>query len=148
MTKAKAAGGNTAETTIENGTEALKAGVEKALKTYDAVLGFGKETSDAYAKSAAVAGKGLESLNNEIYAYSRQSVEDTLAAAQAVLGSKSVHEAFTFQTDFAKAAFEAYVGEVSKVGELVAATAEDAFAPLKGRTQAWLDVVQTARAQA
>ena len=57
-------------------------------------------------KSATVAGKGAETLNNEIYAYSKQSIEDSIAAGKAVLGSKSVHEAFEIQTDFAKSAFE------------------------------------------
>ena len=62
------------------------------------------------------------------------------------MGAKSVHEAFEFQTDFAKSAFETYVGELSKFGELVSATTKDTFAPLQGRMQAWLEVVQTTRA--
>ncbi|MCP5410846.1 MAG: TIGR01841 family phasin [Alphaproteobacteria bacterium] len=148
MTKAKSAGEKataTAETTLENGAAALKTGLEKALKNYDAVLGFGKETAEACMKSATVAGKGIESLNTEIYSYSKQSIEDSIAATKAVMGSKSVHEAFEFQTDFAKSAFESYVGELSKVSEMMTAATKDSYAPLKGRLQAWLDVVQTAR---
>src|SRR5919198_367414 len=68
-----------------------------------------KDTADAVTKSATVAGKGIESINSEIYSYSKQSIEDAVAATKAVLGSKSVHEAFEFQTDYAKSAFEAYV---------------------------------------
>jgi len=148
MTKAKSAGEKataTAETTLENGAAALKTGLEKALKNYDAVLGFGKETAEACMKSATVAGKGIESLNTEIYSYSKQSIEDSIAATKAVMGSKSVHEAFEFQTDFAKSAFESYVGELSKVSEMMTSATKDSYAPLKGRLQAWLDVVQTAR---
>ncbi len=147
MTKAKSAGEKaTADSTLENGAAALKAGFEKALKNYDAVLGYGKETAEACMTSATVAGKGIESLNNELYSYSRRSVDDTVAAAKAVMGSKSVHEAFEFQTDFAKSAFEAYVGELSKVSEMVTEATRETYAPLKGRIQAWLDVVQIARA--
>ncbi len=47
------------------------------------------------------------------------------------MGSKSVHEAFELQTDFAKSAFEAYIGELTKFSELVTATAKDTFAPLR-----------------
>lgn len=147
MSKAKAAGEQTAtstEYTLENGAAALKAGLEKAKQNYDAVLGFGKDTAEACVQSATVAGKGIESLNSALYSYSRQSVEDTVTAAKAVIGAKSVHEAFALQTDFAKAAFESYVGGLSSVGEIVAASARDSYAPLKGRAQAWLDVVQTA----
>ena len=135
-----------AETALENGAAALKTGLEKALKNYDAVLGFGKETTEACMKSATAAGKGIETLNGEIYAYSKQSLENSISATKAVMGSKSVHEAFEFQTDFAKSAFEAYVGELSKFSEIATAAAKDSFAPLKGRMQAWMDVVQTARA--
>jgi phasin family protein len=147
MTKAKSNGEKvaaTAESAMENGAQALKTGLEKALKNYDAALGFSKQTAEAYMTSATVAGRGLESVNSEIYSYSRQSIEDTVAATKAVMGSKSVHEAFEFQTDFVKTAFESYVGELTKVGEIVTETAKQSYAPLKGRVQAWLDVVQSA----
>lgn len=147
MSKAKPAGEQTAtstEYTLENGAAALKAGLEKAQKSYDAVLGFGKDTAGACVECATVAGKGIESLNDAVYSYSRQSVEDTISAAKAVIGSKSAHEAFALQTDFAKAAFESYVGGLTRMGEIAAASARDSYAPLKGRAQAWLDVVQTA----
>jgi phasin family protein len=148
MSKAKTAGEKataSAESAMENGTAALKTGLEKAMKGYDAFLGYGKENAEAVMKSATVAGKSAETINGEIYSYSKQSIEDTVAAAKAVMGSKSVHEAFEFQTDFAKSAFESYVAELSKISELATAATKDSFAPFKGRVQAWLDVVQTAR---
>ena len=149
MSKAKTAGekaANSAETALENGAAAMKSGLEKALKGYDAFLGYGKETAEAVMKSATVAGKGVESINNELYSFSKQSIEDSVAATKAVMGSKSVHEAFEFQTDFAKSAFEAYVAEMSKISELATTATKDTFAPFKGRVQAWLDVVQSSRA--
>ena len=113
MSKAKTAADKAttaAETSFINGAEAVKAGFEKAVKNYDAVLGFGKDTVEAYMKSATVAGKGLESLSGEIFSYSKGAIEDSISASKAVLGSKSVHEAFELQTDYAKSAFESYVG--------------------------------------
>jgi len=149
MSKTKTAGekaANSAETALENGAAAMKSGLEKALRGYDAFLGYGKETAEAVMKSATVAGKGVETINNELYSFSKQSIEDSVAATKAVMGSKSVHEAFEFQTDFAKSAFEAYVAEMSKISELATTATKDTFAPFKGRVQAWLDVVQSTRA--
>lgn len=149
MSKAKSAGEKataTAETALENGAAALKTGLEKALKGYDAFVTYGKDNAEAAMKSATTAGKGIETINSEIYSYSKQSIEDSVAATKAVLGSKSIHEAFEFQTDYAKSAFEAYVAELSKISELATATTKDSFAPFKGRVQAWLDTVQTVRA--
>ena len=149
MSKAKTAGEKaaaSAETVLENGAAAMKTGMEKALKSYDAFVGYSKDTADAVTKSATVAGKGVESINSEIYSYSKQSIEDAVTATKAVLGSKSVHEAFEFQTDFAKSAFEAYVAELSKISELATAATKETYAPFKGRVQAWLDTVQSVRA--
>ena len=149
MTKAKTAAEKTsasAETTFLNGAEALKAGFEKAVKSYDTVLGYGKDTVEAYMKSATVAGKGIETLNSEIVSFSKGAIEESIAASKAILGSKSLHEAFELQTDYAKSAFEAYVGELTKVSDLFTSATKETFAPLQGRVQAWVEVVQSARA--
>ena len=152
MAKAKTAGEKingateTFEAAFKNGSETLKANFEKAVKTYDQFLGFQKDTVEAYVKAANVAGKGAETLHNEIYAFSKQSIEDGIAHGKAVMASKSAHEAFELQTGFAKSAFEAYVGEMTKLGELVVATSKETFGPIQGRIQAWVDVVQSARA--
>ena len=152
MTKSRTAGDKVndaaqgIETAFATGTEALKAGFEKATKNYDQFLGYTKDTVDAYVQSATVAGKGAESFNNEVYAYSKQSIEESVAAAKALFASKSIHEAFALQTDFAKSAFDNYVSEVTKLSELVASTTKSAFEPIQGRVEAFVDVVQSARA--
>jgi phasin family protein len=134
------------ENVMKNGAEALKTGFEKVAKSYDHFVGYGKETVEAYTKAANVAAKGAETLHNEIFAYSKQSMEDTLAATKALMSTKSVHEAFELQSDFAKTAFETYVAQMTKLGEIFVATTKDSFAPIQGRVQAWVDTVQNARA--
>jgi phasin family protein len=135
-----------AEAAVKNGAEAFKNGFEKATKNYGHFLGYGKETVEAYMKVANLAGKGVETIQSELYSFSKQSIEESLAATKAVMSSKSVHEAFEIQTDFAKTAFDAYVGQMTRMGEIFASTSKQAFAPLQGRVQAWVDVVQSARA--
>jgi phasin family protein len=135
-----------AETVMKNGADAFKTGFEKAVKGYDQFLGYGKETVEAYMKAANVAGKGVETINNEIFAYSKQSLEDTIVATKALMGTKSVHEAFELQSDFAKTAFDGYVSQMTRISELFVATTKDSFAPIQGRVQAWVDVVQAKRA--
>jgi phasin family protein len=146
MTKAKTAAEfdtNTAEHTFHAGADAIKAGFDKAIAGYDSVVNYNKDTAEALIKSATVAGKGAETLNNEIYAYAKQSMEDSLAAGKAFISAKSVHEAIEIQTGFAKTAFESYVAELTKFNKLFTATAKDSFAPLEGRAQAWVNLVQT-----
>jgi phasin family protein len=146
MNKAETAAENgyaTAEINFNAGADALKAGFDKAIANYDSVVGYNKDTAEALIKSAAVAGKGAETLHNEIYAYAKQSMENSIAAGKAILSAKSVHEAIEVQTGFAKSAFENYVAELSKFNQLFTAAAKDSFAPLQTRAQAWVDTVQT-----
>ena len=151
MAKTKAAsetikGAEHFETAAKTGAAALKTAFDKAVKNYDTLVGYGKETVEAVVKSAEATGKGAETLHNEIYAFSKTSVEESIAAAKALMASKSVHEAIELQTGFAKTGFEKYVGELTKLSEIYSATTKQAFAPLQGRVQAWVDVVQSARA--
>src|ERR1700710_2723949 len=67
------------ESAMKNGTEAMKTGFEKAVKNYDHFVGYGKETVEAYTKAANVAAKGAETLHNEIFAFSKQTFENTVA---------------------------------------------------------------------
>jgi phasin family protein len=134
------------ETAIKTGSEAFKTGFDKAVKNYDQFLGYGKETVEAYMKAANAAGKGVETLHTELYAYSKQSVEDSISATKALLGSKSAHEAFELQSDFAKSAFDTYVSQMTKLSEIVSSAAKETFQPLQGRVQAWVEIVQSSRA--
>ncbi|MGZ6023036.1 MAG: hypothetical protein ACXWLQ_10625, partial [Rhizomicrobium sp.] len=62
MAKAKTAGEKingtteTIEAAFKNGTEALKTNFDKAVKGYDQMLGFSKDTVEAYVKAANLAG--------------------------------------------------------------------------------------------
>jgi phasin family protein len=136
------------ESAMKNGAEALKNGFEKVVKNYDHFVGYGKDTVEAYTKAANVAAKGAETLHNELFAYSKQSIEDAIAQTKALMASKSVHEAIELQSDFAKTQFDGYVSKMTQLGEIVVATTKDSFAPIQGRVQAWVDVMQNTRAAA
>ena len=136
------------EDTAKNGAEATKMGFDKAVKGYDQFLGFGKETVEAYTRAANVAAKGAETLHNEIFAWSKQSMEDAIAQTKALMATKSVHEAFELQSDFAKTQFDGYVSQMTKLDEIVVATTKESFAPFQGRVQAWVDSVQNVRTAA
>jgi hypothetical protein len=120
MAKAKTVNGNAdpIEAALKNGTEAVKDGFETLAKGYEQAIAFGKDNAEAVLKSATLAGKGLEAINSEVFAYSRQSVETSVAATKAMLGSSSVQELLEIQADYAKSAFETYLAEMNKVRDL------------------------------
>jgi len=132
------------ETALLTGAEALKDGFEKAVKGYDQIITFGKDNAEAVLKSANAAGKGIETINSEILAYTRKSVEDSVAVGKAVLSSKTIEEAFQLQSEFGKAAFETYVDQLAKFGDMALAVARKSAEPIQSRVSAFTDLVRAA----
>ena len=132
------------ETALLTGAEAMKDGFEKAVKGYDQFMSFGKDNAEAMLKSANAAGKGIESINSEVFAYARKSAEDSVAAAKAVFSSKTVEQAFQLQSEYSKAAFETYVDQLAKFGDMALATARHTAEPIQARVSAFAELVRAA----
>lgn len=133
---------NSGDSAVENGADAVKDGFEKALKTYDQLITFGKDNAEAVLKSANATGKGFETIHSEVLAYTRKFIEDGVAASKAVLSARSVEEAFQLQGEFGKAIFQTQVDEAAKLGELALSTARDAAEPFQSRVAAAADLVR------
>ena len=103
------------------------------IKSFDEFQSFGKDGFEAYTASATAVTKGLQSIAAETADYSRKSFETGAAAAEKLLAAKSVDKAVEVQQNYAKEAYEAYVGQVTKFGELYADVAKDAFKPFEAQ---------------
>lgn len=145
-TKAKKSvenGAEAVEAAIKNGTETLKDGFEKFASNYEQIVAFNKETAEAMIESATKAGKGVETINSEVFTFSRQSMDDGIAATKAILAAKSLQEVVERQSEYTKSALEAYIAEMSKVRELALGVAKAASEPLQARVTALAELVQT-----
>ncbi|MBN9525568.1 MAG: phasin family protein [Alphaproteobacteria bacterium] len=138
-----ATGKENVEKVVKLGTEAAekvmsynRQRVDAAVKAYDELTGFNKQTVEAVVSAGNVTVKGIESLNAEVMAFAKHQIEDSIAATKAVFGAKTLQEVLEVQQDFAKAAFDAYMAETTKLGELTAKFAQDAFAPINAQVQA------------
>src|SRR5262245_33522193 len=117
-TKTTTNGAETIETALQTGADAVKDSFEKAAKGYDQFMNFSKDSAEAMIKSANAAGKGIETINGEMFAYARKSLEDSISATKAIMACKSVDQAVQLQSEFGKALFETYVDELAKFGDL------------------------------
>jgi phasin family protein len=131
MAKAKTA--ETVEQAMKTGNEAMKEGMETATKAFERFSGFGKGGVEAWMQSATAMTKAFERINSEWVSFSKQQMEDGVAAFKAVAGSKSVHEAWEVQSDFAKSALDAFVAQTTKVNDLYMDAAKKAFEPFNSR---------------
>ena len=127
------------------GAQAFKDVVDKSLTALNDINAQSKQNLEAVVASTTAATKGAEALGAQAMAYSKKSLEDQVAAAKSLTTAKSVQEVVELQTAYAKSALEAYISELNKASETVAASVKDSFAPLNERVTAFVEKIQTAR---
>jgi hypothetical protein len=91
----------------------------------------GKEGFDAIVRAYSEANKGFQAIAAEVTDYSKTAFEDATRAFQQLVTSKSAVQAFEIQSQYAKKAYDAYVGEVSKLGEMWVDLARNAYKPVE-----------------
>ncbi len=64
--------------------------------------------------------------------YSKKAFEDSASTVEKLMAAKSVDKAMEIQTDYMKSAYEGFVAQATKFGELYADLAKDAYKPLEG----------------
>jgi hypothetical protein len=93
---------------------------------------FGKDNVDVAMKSANAVTKGFQTLASEAADFSKQSFEAGSAAFEKLLAAGSFDKAVAVQTEYFRSAYEEYIGQATKVGEIFADMAKDAYKPYEG----------------
>ncbi|HQF31124.1 MAG TPA: phasin family protein [Hyphomicrobiales bacterium] len=92
---------------------------------------IGGENADLAMKAFGAMSKGLQAIATEAADYSKKSFEEGSAVLEKLMGAKSVDKAVEIQTAYAKTAYEGYVAEVTKLGEMYADLAKEAYKPFE-----------------
>jgi phasin family protein len=127
------------------GNKAFKDSFEKSMTALTELNTHSKKNFEAAVASVTAATKGAEALGAHAAAFSKKSVEDHVAAAKTIAAAKSVQEVVELQTAFAKSAFEAYVAEMNKMAETVAASVKESVSPINERVTAFVERMQASR---
>jgi hypothetical protein len=93
---------------------------------------FSKDQLEALQAAATEVSKQLQAIAAETTEYSRKSLESGSAFIEKLLGVKKLDEAIQLQQDYAKTAYEGFVAQSTKLGELYANVAKEAFKPIEG----------------
>ena len=102
-----------------------------AQRFNDEVQGAGKDGFDAAVSSFGEANQGFQAIATEIAAYSKKSFEDGTRAFEQLISAKSFEQAFAIQSQYAKKAFDAYVAQTAKLGEMYVDLARSAYKPVE-----------------
>ena len=92
---------------------------------------FGKEQYEATLASVNNVTKGYQAIATAYADFSKKSFEDTSSFVEKLSGVKSVEKALELQTEFTKSAYETFVSESKKIGELYADLAKEAYKPFE-----------------
>ncbi|MEZ5827603.1 MAG: phasin family protein [Hyphomicrobiales bacterium] len=101
------------------------------LKGFEEFQKVGKDGFDAYVRSFGEMNKGFQAIAAEVTDYSKKAFEDSTRAFEQLVGAKSIEQAIEIQSQYAKKAYDTYMAEMSKLGEMYVGLAKDAYKPVE-----------------
>jgi len=105
--------------------------VKQFSKTGEEFQKIGKDGFDAAARSFGEANKGFQAIAAEVTDYSKKAFEESTRAFQQLISAKSIEQGIEIQSQYAKKAFDAYLAQISKLGEMYVGLAKDAYKPVE-----------------
>jgi phasin family protein len=117
--------------------------VGKATKSLEGLAAFNQETMDAMIKSQNLAAKAAEELNAEVVAFSKKTVEETVAHAKELAAVQTVTEFVEKQAAYAKLSLDASVKQTAKINEMMVGAMKGVFEPMQARLHAAVDIIKT-----
>lgn len=98
---------------------------------FEDIQKLSKENVELAMQSANAYNQGVQAIAAEVADYSKKSLENGSAAAEKMMGAKSLDKAVEAQSMFAKSAYEGFVAEANKIGEMVMSMNKEVFKPIE-----------------
>ena len=105
--------------------------LESFQKANDDLQKIGKDNFDAVLRSYGEWNKGFQAITIRMTDYSKQAFEDATRAFEKLVGARSLESVIETQSQYAKKAYDTWVAEASKLGEMYAAVARGAYKPVE-----------------
>jgi hypothetical protein len=101
------------------------------MKSFEDVQKFGKDNAEATMKTLGAVSKSVQTIAVEMADYSKKAFEEGAAATEKLMGAKSLEKAVELQSDYFKTAYEGFVSQSARLGELYASMAQEAYKPFE-----------------
>lgn len=99
---------------------------------FEQIQKFGKDQLEAAVAAASSIAKGVQAIATENTDYAKKSAEAGSAYVEKLFGAKTFESAVQLHSDFAKASYEGFVAQATKLGELYQNLAKEALKPVEG----------------
>lgn len=106
------------------------------MNQFDTMQKFGKDGADATMKAFGVMSRNAQTIAVEATDYAKRSFEQGTAALERLLSAKTVESALQVQTEYVRQAYEGFVAQSTKMGQLYAGLAQEVMAPFQGMNPA------------
>jgi len=100
--------------------------------TTDQMQKFSRNNMDMAMASFGAWTKNAQAIASEFADYSKKSFEESTAALEKLMAAKSLEKAMEVQSEYLKSSYEEFVAQSTKLGELYAGLAKEAYKPLEG----------------
>jgi phasin family protein len=98
----------------------------------DQMQKMSKDSMDMAMASFGTWTKNAQAIATEVADYSKKSFEGSAAAWEKLIGAKSIEKAMEVQSEYLKSSYEDFVAQSTKLGELYAGLAKEAYKPFEG----------------
>lgn len=102
------------------------------IQQFDNIQKLGRDNMDVAVKTLGTFSKGAQSLAVEATDFAKTSFEQSTATFEKLAGAKTFDKAIEIQTDYVKGAFDSFVAQSTKMGDLFADVAKEALRPYEG----------------
>jgi hypothetical protein len=102
------------------------------IQQFDQIQKFGQDNMDAAMKTFGAVSKSAQTIATETADFAKKSFETGTSTFEKLIGAKSLDKAMEIQSEYVKSAYEGFVAQSTKMGELYANIAKEAFKPYEG----------------
>lgn len=101
------------------------------MQGYEEFQKLGKENVDLTLKSFGTVSKGMQTIAMEMADYSKKSFEEGAATVEKLAAAKSLDKAIEIQSEYARSAYEGWIAQATRIGELYTDLAKGAYKPFE-----------------
>ncbi len=99
------------------------------MNNFEDAQKIGKQGFEAFVASATAMGKGYQAIAQEMTDFATKAVEHNKVTFEKATSARSFERIAEVQQGYAKEAYDAFVTQSTKLGEMYKAAAADAFKP-------------------
>ena len=114
--------------------------VAMMIKNFEDMQKIGKDNLDASMRSLGEVSKRVQAIAAENADYAKRAFEQSSAAGEKLASAKSLDKVLEVQADYFKNAYESFVAQSAKVGQLYVDLAQEAYKPFESQ---WVKATAT-----